>query len=109
MIEVFYITITSTELNRFVFIVYTPYILASILMFLVSSKCCIIDSSILIKFDFSFPLNVFTISLLSYEKKKKDPLFPAPCPALKTLFLLNDGFKESFISLEVIPSNFMIY
>jgi len=36
---------------------------------------------------FSWPFRVLIINLLSDEKKKKEPLAPAPCPALNTFFL----------------------
>ena len=35
------------------------------------------------------------MNFLSWEKKKKDPLRPAPSPAAKTMSLLNFGLRDS--------------
>ena len=39
---------------------------------------------------------VFIINFLSCEKKKNDPLLPAPSPDLKTESLLNFGLSEAW-------------
>ena len=37
---------------------------------------------------------VFIMNFLSCEKKKNEPLRPAPSPALKTISLLNLGLRD---------------
>ena len=57
---------------------------------------------------FSVPLIVFIMYLLSDEKKKNEPLFPAPCPDLKILWTFEAMSSEFWISFVESPSSFKI-
>jgi hypothetical protein len=52
---------------------------------------------------FSLPYRDLMINLLSAEKKKKEPLAPAPCPALNTFCLFIWGSRDVRMSLQVTP------
>ena len=59
-------------------------------------------------YSFSFPLSVFIINLLSFEKKKNDPLLPAPYPDLKMASMFFSRFSDYMKSSGAKPSIFII-
>ena len=70
------------------------------------------SSSILKRSGFSVPRIVLMMYLLSLEKKKNDPLLPAPCPDLKILWtfeaISNDFYTSKGVNLSrsIICLNF---
>jgi len=66
------------------------------------------SSSIEIRTSFSLPLSVLIMNLLSFEKKKNEPDYPDPSPALKTIFLFSLMESDYLISLISIPSIYII-
>ena len=105
-IDVFYIIITSKLLYNSVLIENNPYILAiKESPFLIWS----IYSSIIFKIKtVSYFFNVLIKNLLSFEKKKKLPLFPDPSPALNIISLFLLISRDSNIIYALIPSNYYI-
>lgn len=83
---VFSIIIMSTGTNLSVDIVTTPNILAINEILLCYSRYLMKSSSKLRITCFSLPWRVLITNRLSLEKKKKEPLIPAPSPALKMFF-----------------------
>lgn len=90
----FCMIITWIGSNWSILTVYIPYILA-IKLFGLVSKCSMYigkDRSIWL---ISFSCMVFIMNRLSFEKKKKWPLAPAPSPALAIYLIFLAGSKDS--------------
>ena len=98
---VFSITITCTFPLVFLFIVKTPKIFTIKLLGLVL-RCWMYSGKIYKNVSISAFVIVLMINLLSWLKKKKLPLFPAPSPAWKTYYLLLSGKRLSSSSLSEI-------